>query len=97
LPELVADVQERKEEGVVTKNGRPAAILINIDESARLKETLDVWSDPALLKQINRSQAFYRSGKNGLTFETCLVSPSLPSRSVALRESSPSGYPAACG
>ena len=44
LPELVAGVQEREEEVVVTKNGRPAAALINVDEYTRLKETLDVLS-----------------------------------------------------
>ena len=69
LPELVAGVQEREEEVVVTKNGRPAAILINVDEYARLKETLDVLSDPVLMKQIHRSQAFYKAGKKGLSFE----------------------------
>ena len=69
LPELIAGVQEREEEVVVTKNGRPAAILINVQEDARLKETLDVLSDPALMKQISRSRAFYRSGRKGLTFE----------------------------
>ncbi|MDO8598174.1 MAG: type II toxin-antitoxin system Phd/YefM family antitoxin, partial [Sulfuricaulis sp.] len=51
LPELIAGVQDREEEVVVTKNGRPAAILINVHEYARLKETLDVLSDPALMKQ----------------------------------------------
>ena len=35
LPELVAGVQEREEEVIVTKNGRPAAILMNIDEYTR--------------------------------------------------------------
>jgi prevent-host-death family protein len=35
LPELVAGVQEREEEVIVTKNGRPAAILINVDEYTR--------------------------------------------------------------
>ncbi|TKB55882.1 MAG: type II toxin-antitoxin system Phd/YefM family antitoxin [Nitrospira sp.] len=69
LPELVAGVQEREEEVVVTKNGRPAAILINVDEYARLKETLDVLSDPVLMKQIGKSQAFYNTGKKGLSFE----------------------------
>ena len=62
-------VQGREEEVVVTKNGRPAAILVNVDEYAHLKETLDVSSDPALMKQVSRSQAFYRSGTKGLAFE----------------------------
>jgi prevent-host-death family protein len=80
LPELVAGVQEREEEVVVTKNGRPAAILINVQEYARLKETLDVLSDPALMKQISRSQAFYRSGRKGLTFEDVFGEPVTPAK-----------------
>ena len=78
MPELVAGVQEREEEVVVTKNGRPAAILINIDEYARLKETLDVLSDPVLMKQINRSHAFYKTGKKGLSFEDVFGEPFTP-------------------
>ena len=67
--DVLPDPRSRLEEVVVTKNGRPAAILINVQEYARLKETLDVLSDPALMKQISRSRAFYRSGRKGLTFE----------------------------
>ena len=63
LPELVTGVQEREEEVVVTKNGRPAAVLINVDEYTRLKETLDVLSDPVLMKQIGRSKSFYGIGR----------------------------------
>ena len=78
LPELVAGVQEREEEVVVTKNGRPAAILINVDEYTRLKETLDVLSDPALMKQIGKSQTFYKAGKKGLSFEDLFCEPVTP-------------------
>ena len=45
---------------MVTKNGRPAAILINVDEYARLKEALDVLSDPVLMKQIGRKARVIR-------------------------------------
>ena len=78
LPELIAGVQDREEEVVVTKNGRPAAILINVQEYARLKETLDVLSDPALMKQIAQSRAFYRSGSKGLAFEDVFGEPLTP-------------------
>ena len=80
LPELVAGVQEREEEVVVTKNGRPAAILINVDEYTRLKETLDVLSDPVLMKQIGRSQVFYKAGKKGLSFEDVFGEPFTPAK-----------------
>ena len=80
LPELIAGVQDREEEVVVTKNGRPAAILINVQEYARLKETLDVLSDPALMKQISQSRAFYRSGRKGLAFEDVFGEPVTPAK-----------------
>ena len=41
LPELVNRVQEREEEVVVTRNGKPAAVLLNYAEYERLKETLE--------------------------------------------------------
>lgn len=78
LPELIVGVQDREEEVVVTKNGRPAAVLINVQEYARLKETLDVLSDPALVKQIAQSRAFYQSGRKGLSFEDVFGEPVTP-------------------
>ena len=41
LPELVVAVEERGEEIVVTRKGKPAAILVNYSKYVRLKETLD--------------------------------------------------------
>ena len=80
LPELVLGVQEREEEVVVTRNGRPAAVLVNIDEYERLKETVDVLSDPELMRQIRRSRQFYATGGKGLSFEAVFREPSAPSR-----------------
>lgn len=78
LPELVAGVQEREEEVIVTKNGRPAAMLINVDEYTRLKETLDVLSDPDLMNQIAGSRAFYKTKRKGLSFEDVFGEPLTP-------------------
>lgn len=75
LPELVTGVQEREEEVVVTRNGRPAAVLVNYAEFERLKETLDVLSDPSLMRQIEESRAFYASGRKGLSFEDVFGEP----------------------
>lgn len=80
LPELVAGVQEREEEVIVTKNGRPAAILLNIDEYTRLKETLDVLSDPGLMNQIAESRAFYKAKHKGLSFEDVSGEPLTPAK-----------------
>ena len=80
LSELVAGVQEREEEVIVTKNGRPAAILINVDEYARLKEMLDVLSDPTLMSQIVESWEFYRMKRKGLSFEDLFGEPLTPAK-----------------
>jgi len=75
LPELVAGVQEREEEVVVTRNGRPAAVLLNVEEYERLKATLDVLSDPELMRQIHASRKFYGAGNKGLSFEDVFGEP----------------------
>lgn len=75
LPELVTGVEQREEEIVVTRKGKPAAVLVNYAEYERLKETLEVLSDPALMRQIRRSQQFYAKGGKGLSFEEVFGEP----------------------
>jgi len=78
LPELVAGVLDREEEVVVTRNGRPAAMLVNVDEYERLKETLDVLSDPDLMAQIRASERYFAKGGKGRSFEDVFGVPLRP-------------------
>jgi len=78
LPELVTGVEAREEEIVVTRKGKPVAVVVNYAEYERLKETLDVLADPALMRQIRRSQAFYARGGRGLSFEEVFGEPLRP-------------------
>jgi antitoxin YefM len=75
LPELVSGVEEREDEIVVTRNGKPAAVLINYDEYERLKETLDVLSDPVSMRQIAQSKRFYAKQQQGESFEAPFGEP----------------------
>lgn len=75
LPALVLGVQQREEEVVITRNGRPAAVLVNVEEYERLKETIDVLSDRELMRQIRRSRHFYATGGKGLSFEAVFREP----------------------
>ena len=45
------------------RNRKSAAVLVNYDEYEHLKHTLDVLSDPILMKQIARSKSFYAKGR----------------------------------
>src|SRR5881409_3354670 len=80
LPELVAGVEEREEEIVVTRKGRPAAVLVNFAEYERLKATLDVLGDPALMRQIRRSRRYFAAGAKGVSFEEVFGEPLRPEK-----------------
>jgi prevent-host-death family protein len=80
LPELVTGVADREEEIVVTRKGKPAAVLVNFAEYERLKATLDVLSDPDLMAQIRKSERFYAAGRRGLSFEDVFGEPLRPTR-----------------
>ena len=69
LPELVTGIQEREEEIVVTRKGKPAAVLVNYGEYERLRDTIDVLCDADLMKQIRRSRRFFAAGGKGLSIE----------------------------
>lgn len=78
LPELVTGVSEREEEVVVTKNGRPAAMLVGYDDYRRQRDTLDILSDPGLMRQIRESRTFYGRHMRGLSFEDVFGEPLAP-------------------
>ena len=52
LSALVEDIEQRDEEVVITRNGRPAAVLVSPDEYDSWKETQAVRSDKALMAEI---------------------------------------------
>jgi prevent-host-death family protein len=51
---IVDMVSSTDEEIVITKNGRPAAIIISPDEYESIKETANIRSDGALMKEISQ-------------------------------------------
>lgn len=54
LSELVGDVERRDERIVITRKGRPAAVLVSQDDLDSWQETLDIASDPELMADIRR-------------------------------------------
>lgn len=52
LSELLGDVADRRDHVLVTRNGKPAAVLVPIDEYEALEETAEILSDSATLSAI---------------------------------------------
>lgn len=63
LNRLVDEVQEREEEILITKNGRPAAVLLSADEVESWRETLAIKSDADFMKEIRKGLRLLRKRK----------------------------------
>ena len=57
LSELVRRVQELDAQVVITRNGRPAAVLVSAAHFASWKETIAVGEDGSFLKEIRSGLA----------------------------------------
>ena len=63
LSGLVDEVTATDEEVVITKNGRPAAVLVSPDEYEGWKETIAIRSDPVLMREIKTGLAAFKAKK----------------------------------
>ena len=69
LPSLVKGVNERDDEIVITRNGRPEAVILSMDEYEGLQETIEILSDPKAMAQLKKSIAYFKRGGKGHTLE----------------------------
>lgn len=63
LSELLDEVTERQEHVVITRNGRPAAVVISSAEYEALTETLEVLEDGETLEALRESEADVQAGR----------------------------------
>jgi len=72
LSRLVDRVAETDEEILITRNGRPAAVLVSPDEYEAWKETQAIRSDRELMTEIQRGLRGLRRGGRIYTLEELL-------------------------
>lgn len=75
LTELVDDVEARHEHVVITRNGRPAAVVVSAPEWTAIRETLDVLRDEQALADLRQSAKDLKANR---LFETLEPSPGTP-------------------
>lgn len=61
--EMVDRVEQRHERITVTRNGRPAAVLMSADDLEALEDTLELLSDPAAMADIEAARRDAAAGK----------------------------------
>lgn len=69
LSELIDRVQSTDAEIVITKNGRPAAVLVSSDEFEGWKETISIQSDIELMAEIKKGLSALKKKSQLYTLE----------------------------
>ena len=69
LSELVEAVYSTDEEIVITKNGRPAAVLVSPEEFESWKETIEIASSPDLMEEIKQGIVALKKKRKIYTLE----------------------------
>ena len=77
LSRLVADLEKEEDELVITRNGRPAAVLISADEYESWRETREIRHNRALMTEIKQGLRQLAKGQR-FTFEEVFGEPLRP-------------------
>ena len=62
LSEIVDQVESAHDRVILTRNGRPAAVILSPDDLESLEETLDLLSRPGALEEIERARGDIDAG-----------------------------------
>jgi antitoxin YefM len=73
LSEVIDRVERQHGRVVITKHGRPAAVLLSIEDLDSLEETLEVMRDPGLIDAVREAETEVAAGRTkALTKEEAL-------------------------
>ena len=60
---LIRDAHDILDRVIITKNGKPEAVLMSYDEYESWIETLDIMKDPQLIKEIRQAKEGIKAGR----------------------------------
>jgi antitoxin YefM len=67
--EIVDRVSHQQDRVIVTRNGKPAVVLVSTDDLESLEETLAIMSDRSLVAQIHESEKARSRGDAGVDLD----------------------------
>lgn len=64
LSEVVDGVEDRHDRVVLTRNGRPAAVILSPADLESLEESLEILSNPKAMREIRRAEREIDRGRS---------------------------------
>ena len=63
LPRVIERIDRRLDRFVITKRGRPIAVMLSVDDYDSLMETLDILADPKAMAGLRKGEHDIRKGR----------------------------------
>lgn len=63
LPNVIDRIDSKLDRFVITKRGKPVAVMMSIDDYESLMETLDILADAETMQRIRKSEKDIKHGK----------------------------------
>ena len=64
LPHVIDRIDRKLDRFVITRRGKPVAVMLSIDDYEALMETLDILADPAAMKGLRAGEADVRKKRH---------------------------------
>lgn len=69
LPSVVRDASATYARYIVTRRGKPEAVILSMDDYESLMETLEIERDPSLVRRLRKAQEEIKKGKKGKSLQ----------------------------
>ena len=63
LSKVLKRIHNRFDRYIITKRGKPEAIIMSVEDYESLLETLEIQSDKELVKRLEKAEQDYKKGK----------------------------------
>jgi len=63
LPTVIRDIDTRLDRYIITKRGKPVAVMMSVDDYEGFLETMEILADKEAVNRIRKSQEEIRKGK----------------------------------
>ncbi|MFA5144015.1 MAG: type II toxin-antitoxin system Phd/YefM family antitoxin [Candidatus Omnitrophota bacterium] len=62
LPQIIDEIDSKMDRFIVTRRGKPVAMIMSVDDYESILETIDILSDKKLVKKIKKAESDIRKG-----------------------------------